>query len=286
METRISVFINGFGRIGRATFRAILQSKVAVNVVGINDANLDIDQIVYLFTHDSVQQVLRDVTIQKKENKICVSNEHHKFTIRVSKYSAAKDIYPVNAEAPTILLDCSGKNRTYEKAKPFLKNNFSKVIISSPAKDKKVPFICFAANHNTYVPNSKSHHIISNPSKVLDGVDGKIDGIAIRVPIECVSNVDLKVALTKEVTKEEVDEAFRRESETEGSVLGYSDELLVSRDFVGRKESVIYTSTETIVLPSGKLIRIVGWFDNEAAYGFRMLDLALHISREEEWITS
>ncbi|MHA1637841.1 MAG: type I glyceraldehyde-3-phosphate dehydrogenase [Candidatus Thorarchaeota archaeon] len=109
---------------------------------------------------------------------------------------------------------------------------------------------------------------------------GKLNGMAIRVPIMDVSLVDLVVNLEKTATKEEINAAFKKAS-VEGDLkgyLGYVDEPLVSSDFIGDPHSCSFDSLSTD--SSGKMAKILGWYDNEAGYSHRMVDLAALIAKK------
>ncbi|HYF03282.1 MAG TPA: type I glyceraldehyde-3-phosphate dehydrogenase, partial [Patescibacteria group bacterium] len=105
---------------------------------------------------------------------------------------------------------------------------------------------------------------------------GKIDGFAVRVPVPDGSLTDFTAIVSKEVSKEEINNAFKNAAQ--GSMKGiieYSDEPLVSGDIVGNPHSCIFDSDSTMV--SGNLVKIVGWYDNEFGYSNRLLDLVLKL---------
>ena len=106
---------------------------------------------------------------------------------------------------------------------------------------------------------------------------GKIDGIAIRVPTPNVSLVDLVAVVEKKTSAEEVNAAFRKAAD--GSlkgILGYSDEPLVSVDFMGNPLSGIVDGLSTKVI-EGNLVKVLAWYDNEWGYSNRLVDLAKFI---------
>jgi len=112
---------------------------------------------------------------------------------------------------------------------------------------------------------------------VLPQLKGKLDGLAIRVPTPNVSLTDLTCEVDKETTVEAVNGAFKKASEGElKGILQYCDEPLVSKDFNGSRFSCIYDSELTKVI-SGKLIKVLGWYDNEWAYSCRVIDLVDYI---------
>ncbi|MCJ7644613.1 MAG: type I glyceraldehyde-3-phosphate dehydrogenase, partial [Candidatus Aminicenantes bacterium] len=112
---------------------------------------------------------------------------------------------------------------------------------------------------------------------VLPELKGKIDGIAIRVPTPNVSIVDLVAVLKSKVTAEEVNAAFVRVSEGElKGILAYTDEPLVSVDFMSNPNSAIVDGLSTKVI-GDNLIKVLAWYDNEWGYSCRLVDLVKYI---------
>ena len=110
--------------------------------------------------------------------------------------------------------------------------------------------------------------------KVIPELEGKIDGLAIRVPTPDVSLVDLVAEVEKETTVDEVNLALRKASQ--GSLKGilkYSSEPLVSHDFTTDSASAIIDADYTYVI-EGTLVKVLGWYDNEWGYSCRIIDLA------------
>lgn len=108
---------------------------------------------------------------------------------------------------------------------------------------------------------------------VLPKLNGKLDGYAVRVPTPDVSMVDLTVVLEKAASKEEINAAMKEASKTYlKGVLGYTEEELVSQDFMGCPESSFFDSKLTKVI--GNTAKIVSWYDNEVGFSHRVLDLA------------
>ena len=116
---------------------------------------------------------------------------------------------------------------------------------------------------------------------VLPKLKGKLMGTSIRVPVQDVSIVDLTVTVNKAVTKEEVNEAFKKAAAA-GKLKGflqYNDEQLVSRDMLGNPHSSIFDATQTEVV-DGTMVKVFGWYDNEWGYSNRVVDLVAHISKK------
>jgi glyceraldehyde 3-phosphate dehydrogenase len=112
---------------------------------------------------------------------------------------------------------------------------------------------------------------------VLPELAGKLDAFAIRVPIPTVSLIDLTVEVERETTTDELLEVFKEEAEGPlDGILGYSDEPLVSVDYVGDPRSSIVDAQFTQVL-QGNMVKVVSWYDNEWGYSVRLADLANYI---------
>lgn len=114
-------------------------------------------------------------------------------------------------------------------------------------------------------------------TKVIPALVGKLTGMAFRVPTADVSVVDLTVRLEKETSYEEIKKVFKEASE--GSlkgILGYTEESVVSQDFVGDNRTSIFDAGAGIELNS-RFFKIVSWYDNEAGYSNKLVDLAQHV---------
>ena len=113
-------------------------------------------------------------------------------------------------------------------------------------------------------------------TKVIPSLEGKITGMAFRVPTANVSVVDLTVKLAKETSYEEVMSTLKNASENElKNILGYTEEAVVSQDFIGDSRTSIVDAKAGIQLNS-KFYKIISWYDNEAGYSNKLLDLAKH----------
>ena len=124
------------------------------------------------------------------------------------------------------------------------------------------------------IDNSIKHVSFFDPQfYLLKELKGKLDGIAIRVPVPTGSATDFVCELEKETTIEEINKLFKSVAENElKNVIQYTDEPLVSSDIVGNPNSCIFDSLSTHVM-DGKFIKILGWYDNEWGYSSRMVDM-------------
>ncbi|WP_420322273.1 type I glyceraldehyde-3-phosphate dehydrogenase [Flagellimonas sp.] len=115
-------------------------------------------------------------------------------------------------------------------------------------------------------------------TKVIPELEGKLTGMAFRVPTADVSVVDLTVRLEKDTSYEEIKKAFKDASEGDlKGILGYTDEAVVSQDFVSDPRTSIIDAGAGMELNS-KFFKIVSWYDNETGYSNKLVDLAQHIA--------
>jgi glyceraldehyde 3-phosphate dehydrogenase len=117
---------------------------------------------------------------------------------------------------------------------------------------------------------------------VLPNLDGKLDGIALRVPVPDGSITDLTAELKQEVTPDQVNQAFREAAAGAlKGILEYSDDPLVSSDIIGNPHSCIFDAKSTLVCPKGKgtMVKVLGWYDNEWGYSCRTADLVARVGK-------
>ena len=174
----IQFAINGFGRIGRMVLRAVLQRQEKdIEVVAINDLDSP-DTLAHLFQYDSVHGNWPG-TVAHKENAIIIDGKEFRV---LAERDGAK--LPLQALGIDVVLECTGKYTTREKAELLLKAGAKKVLISAPGKGVDMT-MAYGINHKAYQP--QKHHIISNAScttnclapvaKVLDDTFGIVHGL-------------------------------------------------------------------------------------------------------------
>ena len=115
-------------------------------------------------------------------------------------------------------------------------------------------------------------------TKVIPSLVGKLTGMAFRVPTANVSVVDLTVRLNKTTSYEEIKSVMQ--SEANGAlagILGYSDEAVVSQDFIGDARTSIFDAGAGMEL-NGNFFKIISWYDNECGYSNKLIDLAKHVN--------
>ena len=112
---------------------------------------------------------------------------------------------------------------------------------------------------------------------MIPELKGKFDGFALRVPTPTVSVVDFTAVLGREVTKDEVNAAFKKAADGElRGIMGYTEEPLVSMDFKGDDRSTIVSAMDTMVV--GNLVKVISWYDNEWGYACRLSDITAFVA--------
>jgi glyceraldehyde 3-phosphate dehydrogenase len=115
--------------------------------------------------------------------------------------------------------------------------------------------------------------------KIIPELNGKITGMSFRVPTIDVSVVDLTVKLVKPATYDNIKEAIKKASATNlKGILGYTEDAVVSTDFINEVQSSVFDATAGIQL-SPKFVKLVAWYDNEYGYSNRLVDLAVYASK-------
>ena len=114
-------------------------------------------------------------------------------------------------------------------------------------------------------------------TKVIPSLEGKLTGMAFRIPTANVSVVDLTVRLSKKTSYEEIKKQMLDASQKDlNGILGYCDDLVVSQDFIGDKRTSIFDANAGMELNSN-FFKIISWYDNECGYSNKLLDLSKHI---------
>ena len=343
----VKIAINGFGRIGRLVFRALVEQGLlgtTFDVVAVGDI-VPADNLAYLLKYDSTQGRFNGTVSSKKsaadkaDDDVLVVN--------------GKEILVVSAKTPAelpwaklgvqIVIESTGLFTDAEKAKGHIAAGAKKVIISAPAKGEDITVV-MGVNDGKY--DAAKHNIISNAScttnclaplvhvilkegfglteglmttvhsytatqKTVDGpsrkdwkggrtaaqniipsttgaakavalvlpeVKGKLTGMAFRVPTPTVSVVDLTFKTAKDTSLAEIKAALKKASETYlKDILGYTDEEVVSSDFIHCKLSSIFDAGSSIEL-NKNFFKLISWYDNEWGYSNRVVELTKKIS--------
>lgn len=116
-------------------------------------------------------------------------------------------------------------------------------------------------------------------TKIFPDLEGKIGGSGIRVPVPDGSLTDITCYVKRAVSIEEINEAFKKESETSlKGIMDYTEDAIVSVDIIGNRHSCVFDAQLTSVLD--KMVKVVGWYDNEIGYSSRIIDLMMYISNK------
>ena len=114
--------------------------------------------------------------------------------------------------------------------------------------------------------------------QIIPELKGKMNGIALRVPVPTGSFVDITAVVAKETTPEEINSIFKKESEGAlKGILGYAEDVIVSSDIIGSTYSSIFDPNYTDVI-DGTFVKVYGWYDNEWGYSSRIVDLVKKLS--------
>ena len=342
----LKVAINGFGRIGRLVFRAMVEQGLVgkdIAVVAVGDI-VPADNLAYLLKYDSSQGRFHGTVGSKKsapdkpEDDVLIVNGQDLLVVSAKDPSQL----PWKAMGVDLVIESTGLFTDVEKAKGHLAAGAKKVIISAPAKGDCLTVV-MGVNENQYTPTQ--HHIVSNAScttnclaplvyvllkegfgieeglmttihsytatqKTVDGpskkdwkggrtaatniipsttgaakavglvcpeVKGKLTGMAFRVPTPTVSVVDLTVRTSKDTSYAEISAAMKKASETYlNGILEYTDEEVVSTDFIHCKSSSIFDAGSGIEL-NKRFFKFVSWYDNEWGYSCRVADLVKYM---------
>lgn len=329
MAKRIA--INGFGRIGRLSFRNLLAAE-DVEVVAINDLT-DNPTLAHLLKYDSVHGKFNG-TVTADEKYLHVNGQ----AIHAMAEKDPKKL-PWGEMGVDVVLECTGRFVSQEDAGQHLVAGARKVIISAPAKGD-VPTIVLGVNNEKI---TKEVTVFSNAScttnclapmvKVLDdafGIDhgfmttihaytadqriqdsphsdlrraraaavsivptstgaakavglvlphlkGKLNGNAMRVPVPDGSVTDFTAIVRKPATAEEINAVFKAAANGAlKGILEYTEDPIVSADIIGNPHSCIFDSELTMVI--GNMVKVVGWYDNEAGYSARLSDLCIRVA--------
>lgn len=117
--------------------------------------------------------------------------------------------------------------------------------------------------------------------KVIPALNGKLTGMALRVPTPDVSVVDVTFRLEKKATYDEIKDAIKEASEGPlKGIIGYTEDEVVSNDFIGDSRSSIFDSKAGIALNS-QFVKLIAWYDNEYGYSHRVVDLAIYMAKRD-----
>ena len=330
---KIKIGINGFGRIGRNLFRLLINHP-NIEVAVINDI-ADTRTMAHLIKYDSIHGVL-PYEVSHTENSILVNGKEYAFT----RQRNISDIKWGNFNVD-IVVESTGKFKTYDLAAQHLDVGAKKVILSAPPEEDRIKTVVLGVNEHILDGTEK---IISNAScttnnaapmmkiindlcginqayittvhsyttdqslhdqphkdlrrargasqsivptttgaakaltKIFPEFDGKIGGGGIRVPVPDGSLTDITCYVKREASIEEINAAFKKAAENElKGILAYTEDPIVSVDILGNTNSCLFDAQLTSVID--KMVKVVGWYDNEIGYSSRLIDLIAYVSK-------
>ena len=273
----IPIGINGFGRIGRLVFRAATAAG-GIDIKAINDLT-DAATLAHLLKHDSTHGIF-DADVVADGDAIVVNGK--RIQALAERDPAA---LPWKDAGVDVVVESTGLFTQKEKAEAHLQAGAGKVLISAPAKGD-LATIVLGVNDETM---KDSDTIVSNASCttnclapaaapvvvgiMLPDLNGKLDGLSIRVPTPDGSITDFTVELAKDATKQQVNAAFKKAADQDlKGILEYSEAPLVLTDIIGNPASCILDADSTNVV-GGNMVKVLGWYDNEWGYANRCVDL-------------
>lgn len=332
MKTRIA--INGFGRIGRNLFRLLLNHPT-IEIIAINDI-ADNKTMAHLAKYDSIHGVLKH-NVAFTDNSIIIDEKSYLFFHE-------REINNLDWKALDIdiVIESTGKFKTFEAIHQHIVSGAKKVILSAPSEVDEIKTVVLGVNEHIL---DGSEIIISNAScttnnaapmiqviqelcevkqayittvhsyttdqslhdqphkdlrrargaaqsivptttgaakaltKIFPKLEGKIGGCGIRVPVPDGSLTDITFNVKRRVSIEEINAAFKNAAETNlKGILDYTEDPIVSVDIIGNTNSCVFDAQLTSVID--KMVKIVGWYDNEIGYSSRLIDLISFVSKK------
>jgi glyceraldehyde 3-phosphate dehydrogenase len=328
----IKVAINGFGRIGRLSFRNLFENP-HFEVVAINDLT-NAHTLAHLLKYDSIHGRYTH-TVSSTDESITINGK----TIKVYAEKDPEQL-PWGQLGIDIVVEATGVFRNREKMSKHINAGAKKVILTAPAEGDVKMFVLgvnddqltadetiisnASCTTNCLAPMAKVLHekfgiesgymttvhaytadqnlqdaphkdlrraraaalsIVPTSTgaakavgKVLPDLKGKLDGYALRVPTPTGSVTDLTAVLCREVSAEEINAAMKEAAENElKGILEYCTDPIVSADIIGSTYSCIFDSALTAA--NGRVVKVVGWYDNEAGYSARIADLVVKFAK-------
>ncbi len=324
----IKVGINGFGRMGRLSFR-VLWENPKVEIIQINDPGGDASTLAHLLNFDSVHGRWQHQA-NPNNNKIIINN----LSIDCTANHSIEETDWSNCD---MVIEATGKMKTLALLEQYLTQGVKKVLVSAPVKEQGVLNIVLGVNHELYQPqlnhiitaascttnclapvvkvlhqnltirhgSMTTIHSVTNTQNILDAphkdlrraracgmsliptttgsataithifpeLTGKLNGHAVRIPLENASLTDCVFEVETETTVDEVNALFKNASENElKNILGYEERPLVSIDYKTDPRSSIIDALSTMVVNKTQ-VKVYAWYDNEWGYANRIADL-------------
>jgi glyceraldehyde 3-phosphate dehydrogenase len=298
------VGINGFGRIGRLSFRiGLTRLKNQIEFAAINTSgSMPVSGWAHLTNYDTTyRQFEKEIGFEEVNDPKKVTDEDP--LIGFLKYDDKK--VPVLAQRDPakipwskyqaeVIIESTGVFTTEEEAKKHAVGGAKRVIISAPAKGGNVQTVVIGVNEpngshkdmrraraaaENIVPTTTGAAIAT--TETIPELKGIFDGRALRVPVATGSITDFTFVLKREVTVEEVNNVFEKAAAQNAlykGILAVSREPLVSSDIIGRSESAIVDLGLTQVV-DGNLVKVFAWYDNEWGYANRLVEQVVRVGK-------
>ena len=336
----VKVGINGFGRIGRITFRAMASRPNDFEVAAINDLGQP-EALAMLLKYDSVQGRFPG-SVRAEGNSLIVNDRK----IRVTAEKDPRQL-PWKELGVDVALESTGFfTKRESEGKPGYDSHLAagarRVVLSAPAKDKPDLTVVLGVNDSKLSPEHKcisnascttnclapmakvlhdkfgleqglmtTCHAYTNDQRVADqlhsdphraraaalniiptstgaakavgqvipALNGKLTGISLRVPVPAGSVTDLVAMLGRDVTVEEVNNAMKEAAAGPlKGIMEYTTDPIVSSDIIGNPHSCIFDAGWTTLMGS-RMVKVLGWYDNEYGYSMRTADLIARMAR-------
>ena len=324
----VKIGINGFGRIGKLVFRAILKQNADIEVVGINDLT-DTKTLATLLKYDSTFGVLPN-KVEHDEKSLIIDGR----AIPITAIRNPEEL-PWGSLGVDIAVESTGIFTKKVDAAKHITAGAKKVIVSAPSPDPDYTVVMgvndagLTGDHkivsnascttNSLAPPAKvihekfgiekgamtTIHSYTNDQRILDFIhkdlrraraaaanmiptstgaakavglvipelNGKLNGISVRVPTPDGSVTDLVAVLKRDVTVDEVNAAIKEACDGQfKGIMQYNTDPIVLKDIIGNPHSAIFDAPMTMVV-GGNLVKILSWYDNEWGFSNRMVDL-------------
>jgi len=331
---KVKCVVNGFGRIGRLTFRNVWEDP-DIEVVHINDL-CSVDSAAYLLKYDSVHGIWDKKVSKVSDNEINIDE-------KIVTFSQNKDFTKIDFQGmdAELVIECTGKFCKVAALRPYIeKCGVKRVVVSAPVKEAGCFNVVLGCNHEKL---TKDNDIVTNAScttnclapvvkvmqdnfgikhgcittihdvtgtqalvdtpgahttdlrrarsgllnlcpastgsataivEIYPELKGRLNGLAVRVPLLNSSLTDCVFEVERPTTVEEVNSAFKKASESGPlkGILGYEEAPLVSSDYKDDTRSSIIDALSTQVI-DGTMVKIYSWYDNESGYSKRLAEL-------------
>lgn len=355
-KSPLTIAINGFGRIGRNVLRALLERQLLsesdtdypLRLVAINDlaaAETKLHLLKFDSTHGRLSQQGIDASLtQTGKLRLQAFDKQNPLNqiadILLLQQTNPKTL-PWQQLNVDIVLECTGKFRSYADASLHRQAGAAQVIVGAAPFDEVDASIVMGVNHHkltkqlpiissvscttqALVPlidtlhqaygvkavmmteihavtadqnvldqahrdlrraRASGFNIIPTTSsslaateRVLPYMAGKINGHSIRVPTIDVAAIDVTFELVQASTPKQINQVLKSASQHSLSgIMGYSDEPLVSSDFLHQSESLIVDASQTMQI--GEMVKVFAWYDNEWGYANRLVDMCEHLAK-------